>query len=270
MHHLKRIKYIKKTIAYFPELHKDLKHGFSWGKNSENMSFDFGKTAEVKKHLKKFFKDLEIGNLYESYNIKAEHKDKIVFLNNKNIHNFPPCPNGRTVSCDALFTNLPGIPITAKPADCTTAIIYAEKNNNEKIAGIIHSGRRGTEMQLPIKAINFLVKNLRIPLRKINIGIIPYLFQMSRRFENINELNENLWETYVIKKNSFFYPDETGFAVDQYLSTGIDPDNFYIYDIDTFESARNNECFSFKFAYEMKKAGKAVEEGRLIVACMLK
>jgi len=118
------------------------------------------------------------------------------------------------------------------------------------------------------KAIKFLKKQYNVNPENIHIGIVPHLFKKNRRFENIEDLDLKKWNGFIEKKDNYFYPDETGLAIKQYKDTGIPDENIQIYDIDTYESAKNGETFSYKYHLEMQKQGIEVPDGRNILAVM--
>lgn len=271
MQSLKYIHYfLEDEIAYFPHLQDKLIHGFSWGKNSKNMDFSRGSIPEVKSNVKDFLQKLNLPPIYETFNVKAEHKDNIIFIDQEYKDQSNPNPLGRTLNCDAAFTNCKDVCITVKPADCSTAIVYAKSSTLGEITGLIHAGRRGIDLMFPQKCINYLVNELKCTLDSISINIVPYLFQESRRYHDTKELKLDSWSKYIIEKDGYFYPAEVEFAIDQYLSTGILESNLTVYNIDTYKSAKNGLGFSYKFHYDATKEGLGVRDGRFIVATKLR
>ena len=261
---IKKIHYKYPDIGYFPSLDKYLVHGFSWGKNAGNMQFSLGGPVEVRLRVQKFLDCLNIGKINDSINMIPEHSDRIIDINEKRNQSLKRHRFGRSIKCDAVFTDLPGITLTTKPGDCTTAIAFCKRENKD-VVGIIHTGRRGVEISLPRKAIKHLINNYRCDIKNIYIGIVPHLFQKNRRFENIDDLDKKIWKGFIRKKKGYFYPGETELAIKQYLDSGILESNFFIYDVDTYKSAARGETFSYKYHLEMEKQGKKVQDGRFIV-----
>lgn len=262
---LKKIRYLKKGIGYFPSLAKEMNHGFSWGKSSGNMQFSFGEPIETRVSVQKFLNALGMGNIRDSINMLPEHSDRIVDLDRKINKNLKRSRYGRRIRCDAFFTNLSGITLTVKPADCTTALVFCSKSDSDDVVGIVHTGRRGVELKLPEKAIYHIQEKYGCDVEKIKIGILPHLFQMNRKFENIDKLKDKkVWKGFIKKKNGYYYPAETELALKQYKDAGIKSSNISIYEIDTCEAASRGQTFSYKYHLEMKKIGKKVPEGRFI------
>ena len=175
--HLTKIKFLYPNIGYFPQLFKYINHGFSWGKESGNMQFSLGDPVKTRKNLTGFLKVMDMGNIKESINMIPEHKDRIIDINEKTNNTLHSHRFGRGMKCDAFFTTVPNLTLTAKPADCTTAIVYCKNKKGKEVIGIIHSGWRGVEKKLPQKPILHLEKNYKCNPSKIFIGIVPHLSQ---------------------------------------------------------------------------------------------
>jgi hypothetical protein len=94
---------IKDEIAYFPHLQQELIHGFSWGINSKNMDFSRGSISEVKSNVKDFLQKLRLPPIYDTFNVKAEHKDNIIFIDLEYKDQSKPNPLGRALNCDAAL-----------------------------------------------------------------------------------------------------------------------------------------------------------------------
>lgn len=262
--------YLKDSIAHFPELAPVLIHGFSYGKNSKNMDLKLGQSLAVKKNIKTFLGQLGADFIYNSFNLAAEHLDNIVFLDETTRADYPPRSTGRPVKVDAVFTNQKDLTLTVKPGDCTTAIVYAESSKYGKITGLVHSGRRGITLSLPTKAIKYLVDELSCDLDTLRLAIVPHIFQMSRTHSNESEFPTAIWEKHMLVKDGYFYPDEAGCAIQQYKDAGVLDQNISIYEIDTYQAAKDGESFSYRYHHDSTLAGKDVRNGRFIVATKLR
>ncbi len=259
---LKEVQYIKPNIGYLPGLSQFVNHGFSWGKPAKNMSFKYGKNSKVRNNIKKFLKELNMGNIYHSFNILSQHKDKIIDIKSQD---YKPNPNGIMLKCDAAFTTLPDVTITVKPADCTTAIVYG-KNSSNKIIGLIHSGRRGVQVELPLKAVKHINKAYGIKPNEVKIGIVPSISKESKIFEHIRELDTNIWDGFIEKKNGKYHVMETELALKQYKEAGVQDKNIFLYDVDTVQGTKDGLCFSQTLEYKAEKKGLPFRKGRFIVA----
>lgn len=265
---IKKIHYKYPNIGYFPSFKKLFLHGFSWGKNSGNMQFSLGNPVDVRMNVQKFLDTLKMGKINDSVNVIPEHSDRIIDINRERYQSLKTHRFGRSIKCDAVFTDQSNITLTTKPGDCTTAIIFCKRPENKDVIGIIHTGRRGVEVSLPQKTIRHIVKQYNCHVGDIHIGIVPHLFQINRKFENVDDLDKRVWKGFIEEKDGYFYPGETELAIKQYLDIGIKDENFYVYNVDTYEAASKGEAFSYKYHLEMSKEGKKVPEGRFIVAVM--
>jgi copper oxidase (laccase) domain-containing protein len=273
---LKTLKFKQPGIATLPIFEGMLNNGFSWGKDMGNMSFSVGNQQGVLQRIQKFLSAQDMGDISDSINMYAQHGDIIVDIDEAVLEKLPPSREGRDIKCDAFFTKLPNLTLTLKPADCTSAILYCELSTdgrrcaNDVVMGIVHTGRRGTSLELPKKVIGHLESKYQCDSEKIKIGIVPSLSKENRRFEHIRGIeNKKVWEGFIEKKNSGYYPDETKCVLHQYIDAGVKDENIQVYDVDTFEAAANKESYSYKYRYEMKKKGVEIEDGRFIVAARI-
>ena len=265
IHKLNKIHFKHKNIGHIPQLDKYVNHGFSWGKEAGNMQFSTGDKVEVRQRIINFLNSQNMGDIKSSINMIPEHSDRIIDIDDIDAlkrHRF-----GISIHSDAVFTKLPDLTLTVKPADCTTAIIYTKNQDKEEIIGLVHSGRRGTGKELPKKAIQHLIKYYNANPRNIFVGIVPHLDKSNRKFENLNDFgNLEVWEGFIEKKDGYYYPDESGCALDQYSNVGIPDENIYEYTVNTFTSAENGETFSHKYHVEQERKGESTEDGGFMVA----
>ncbi|MDD3647381.1 MAG: laccase domain-containing protein [Candidatus Dojkabacteria bacterium] len=267
---LHKVVFQNPQTGYCPQLKNLVVHGFSWSKKAGNMDFPFGDSLEVRLRVQKFLTDLNMGSIRDCVNMIPEQNDHILDISESFLKTLKRQRFGKNILCDAIFTKEKNVTLTIKPADCTTALVYAKTHQSEEIIGIIHSGRRGVEKHLPAKTVKHICSKYKCKPENILISIVPHLFQNNRRFESIDDLDEKVWDNFIEKEGDCYYPDETGFAIKQYLDSGIKKNNLEVYDVDTYEEAKKGNCFSYKYHLEMKKQGKSVSEGRFIVAIMKK
>jgi copper oxidase (laccase) domain-containing protein len=259
------IKFKERIVGYFPEFDDLLKHGFSWGKEAGNMSFNFGSIPKVKTNIQRFLSKLDLGSINNSYVIAPEHSDKIVEIDKR----YKPSELGITISCDVLVTKMKNTTLTLKPGDCTSVILYSKNSLGNPVIALVHHGRRGVELKLPKKIVKFLNEKHEVKKEDIRIGVVPHLFTENRKFENIDGLDKEIWEGYIKKENEFFYPMETELAISMYKEAGILDKNISLYKVDTYEAAKEGKSYSYKYSLEMKKKGIETDEGRFIVGMSL-
>jgi polyphenol oxidase len=94
---------------------------------------------------------------------------------------FPKQTNGTNVAIvhsltdtfpdtDALITNIPGICIGIRTADCVPILLYEP---DKKVIAAVHSGWKGTVEKISKKTIELMVEKFRIDPKKIIAGIGP-------------------------------------------------------------------------------------------------
>ena len=169
-----------------------------------------------------------------------------------------------------IYTVDPTITLVAKPGDCPVAIVFAEASNGKQMLGLLHAGRTQLDKQLPKQVIAHLVTH-GFATQYISVGIAP-----SIAFSNyfIQEKDLHMlpgyanWQDHgrAKKRDKKIYLDLLGFFSDQLQEAGIAPNHIQAYVMDTYESSKNHECFSHRYAVYTDQ-----EElnGRFLVAAQL-
>ncbi len=123
--------------------------------SSLNFSFSSGDNLEtVEKNYKKFSRDIDVD--FEKMVLSHQtHKDNILIVDETY------CGMGiqkdRTYSdIDALYTETKKLPILTMHADCTPVFLYDKKRH---VAGLVHSGWKGTSLKIAKKAIALFLEN---------------------------------------------------------------------------------------------------------------
>lgn len=271
VNYIKEVKYAEENVGIFPILVPNLKHGFSWGKGSQSMMFDKENSVNSKINTMKFFTKAGLGKPKESINIVPEHADRICFFENVgDLKSVRVSPVAMNVDCDALFTTCPEITLSVKPADCTVAIIYSTLADGRRLIGLVHSGWRGANIGLPGKSVSFLRNRFDINYKDTFVCIVPHIKKAHRKLEDLSKFNKpEDFKQYFSYVDGVRHFDEFQSNLDQFVESGIDQENIYVYDIDTYEAMERGEGFSYKYWYDMNKKGKTVENGRFIVAVRL-
>jgi copper oxidase (laccase) domain-containing protein len=259
---LDRIEYLDKNIGFFPIFNNTITNAFSWGENVGNMSFNYGSRKEVKLRIIKFLQKISINNIQSIVNIEPEHSDNIVSITQNKYNSLRPTPVGKSIHCDTLFTNTKNIALSIKPADCTVSIIKAIDINNKIIIGLIHAGRKGLDLSLPYKSIEYLIQHYEVNVSNIQIGIVPSIGFDNYFIQDIEELkNPIIWENYSKKKNNYIYLDLKSLLLKQYQDIGIKNTQIQYYDLDTFNYAKEKISFSHRYSQMHKETAN----GRMIV-----
>jgi len=96
--------------------------------------------------------------------LKQVHGDRIVIV--------PPHPNRRAIrdiEGDALLTNLPGVGIAVRVADCVPILIA----HPEGVIGVVHSGWRGTKEKILEKALLKMKEEWGLDLSETHVAMGP-------------------------------------------------------------------------------------------------
>jgi copper oxidase (laccase) domain-containing protein len=262
---------IDEEVAFFPRL-TGIKHGFSWGRKSENMSYSFGEnTGEVHSRIIKFLSHVGMSPIEKSVTMYAEHSDGIFILTKENLATLKIKESfknsGYDATCDAILTTEPGITLIAKPGDCAISIIQAVSRSGVKIAGLVHTGTKGMLKRLASKTILMLQTDFDCDAKDIKVGITPSIrpesyFAHDR--SKFGDLNLDEWQDLVEIKEGKFHIDILGSLIKEYIQAGITDENIFAYDIDTFESSKAKEGFSHSYSFNNNE-----NHGRFIVAVEL-
>ncbi len=158
--------------AHFAWQDLPLKHGFSTVL-AGNMALKFGERKAVE-NRERFFRLLRHSQ-EETVFINPQHRDKILF--------FEKYPAVFYPECDGVITTVSNIGITLMPADCLPVILWG-KIGNRDFVGLIHAGRRGTNLRITEKAISILIQQ-GVKAENINIAIGPAIHSCCYRFAKV-------------------------------------------------------------------------------------
>ncbi len=163
--------------AHFPEEDVPIKHGFSTFL-AGNMSMRFGLKSIVVDNRENFFR-LVGWSSEDVIFIIPEHRDRIFFIEKD--------PQIRCLECDGIISMVPGIGIALMVGDCLPVILYGELNE-KRFVGLIHAGRKGTNLKITEKAIEGLIRRGADPT-DIKVAIGPgihaccYVFHKVKRVD---------------------------------------------------------------------------------------
>lgn len=177
------------------------------------------------------------------------HKDNIVKIDENNINLF----GGRerlVENTDALITNLKNTPLIVQTADCVPIILYCDES---KSIAAIHSGWRGTVLNIVSKTIDLMIKEYNANLSKMYAYIGPYIAlkdyevgdEVAVHFENKTMMNSK-WHI------------DNGLEVKkQLLDCGVLENNIELSNLNTYD-----EVF-----YSYRRDG--VQVGRILTVAIL-
>lgn len=258
-----------KNIVTFENLSKlPIIHGFSWGREAENMSEGFDDPNLIQKRVANFLSSLNISSSQPIIRISPDNvslSDPDILEINKDVLKRKLSDAGEIeVSANAIFTKDKDIVLVVKPADCAICIVYAENKNEEKYVGLIHCSAKETDKLLALNSIKFLQNIKKIKPESIKIGITPAI---SKEYYYVykGEINENNWNGFLNEVDGKIFIDIVGNVTKQLKEAGVPENNIEASLVDTFAHAMEGNTFSHRLSRD-----ENFPEGRYIVAAKLK
>ena len=165
---------------------------------------------------------------------------------------------------DALITNVSRIPLLMCYADCVPIFIL---DPIKKVIGLIHSGRRGTELQITSKTLNKMQEIFDTNPQSCLAAIFPSIGPCCYKIKNQSRIND-----YWMNKNNFSHKivsiqNENELSLDlkkanylQLIKGGIEKKNIFVNEICTADYPK------LFFSYRRDKGNT----GRMAAIFMLK
>ncbi len=96
-------------------------------------------------------------------------------------------PLARTEEADGMITDVPGLALHIRAADCQNFVILAEK---QRVLGVLHAGWRGLDAGIIEKFFDVLLREFGVTPREVLIGAGPSLCKHCAAFTDpLTELN---------------------------------------------------------------------------------
>ena|SRR3989344_888761 len=271
-------------VAIIPLLEDTLRHGISLGPSSRNMAerFEpFNKKAVVAR-IERFLNQLVMLPLdYAFLMVPAPNDALIVDVTSSRVDQAFRTRHRRedresVVQADALVTDVLGVPLMVKTADCPAVIAYGKAGDGRPLLALMHAGRKETDAQLPSKTIAHCVKKYGADPKQILVGITPGISakHYSVPAENVGLVSDGVWQGFVRKITSNgearIHIDITGCVAQQLLNAGIRPQNIQAYgsSVDTYELASQIPLLSFSHRFT-QESDQPERNGRMLVVASL-
>lgn len=224
-----------------------------YNKNGEkkqfNLSVNTQKIAEAENNRKFLANELNI-NINQFVFQDQTHSDNITTIKAESLNKISPIGNYCIYENDALITNQIGYCLMVMAADCVPVLLYEP---DKKVIAAVHSGWRGTLINIVSETIKRLINEFNINPKKIIAGIGPSIGACC--FEVGKEVSEKFFFKYKNKeKYALYYDDKQKYHLDlwkivneQLTECGVKEENIELSDIctkcdnDNFFSARNND-----------------------------
>jgi polyphenol oxidase len=109
---------------------------------------------------------------------KLEHGDRIAVVDNQYLEQVNM--SGYQVIADGIMTNIPGMPLVVRSADCAPVFIYDSIN---QAVGLFHCGWRGTAKKLVAKGVKKMKDLYGSEARNLIAVIGPHIGAMDNDYE---------------------------------------------------------------------------------------
>lgn len=161
------------------------------------------------------------------------HGDDIVDIQEYPDKNYPIYAQG-----DAIVTSLKKLCLVIRTADCVPVFIFDSKN---RILGAVHSGWKGTELNITGKVVRYMNIGYRSDPRDLSAWILPSIGPDS--YEIKDDVASHFKDRYLNIKNGI-YLNLWKCIFDSLIDAGMDYTKIYQTDICTLKN--NKEYFSHR------------------------
>ena len=182
------------------------------GKVFGNMDFNHGSKKEVNSNHQKLLQILKSNCVVD---IRSKGGNTFVDVDTKSLKQ-----HFNFIACDGLITSNKEVALTLFPADCIPLVIYSP---NSETRALLHVGRRGAETNLIEDAINYIVKNKHIDIKKLFFYFGPSVSKDSYYFETIDvdQLKSASWYGFIENKKGYYHIDLVGFVTNRLKRLGV-------------------------------------------------
>jgi polyphenol oxidase len=142
----------------------------------------------------------------EFYTAEQIHSDGVAFLTK-------PHGGGTTPGVDGLITEQPGLALGIYVADC--CVIYLVETKKRMI-GLVHSGRKGTELGIPMRALDTMLAQPGTAPEHIHAVLSPCIRACCYDTDFAGSIGDQIRSRGV--DNIHIHPDCTGCHPDRYYS----------------------------------------------------
>ncbi len=201
-------------------------------------------TAE-QKHFLSRQADVKISRLPH---IKQIHGKRIIV-----VKRFSCVGTRYPLKADGLITNVAGVPLTIRTADCLSIFLFDPKN---KAVGLVHAGWRGTQKNITAHAVRSMMKKWRTNPKDLKVVFGPSIrsccYEVSAKFKEY-------FPRETRRRGRRFFLDLSFVNKRQLLALGVKKKNIFDCKVCT--------CCNPKFFSYRREGEKA---GRMISLLMLK
>ncbi len=150
---------------------------------------------------------------------------------------------------DGLLTNLKGVALEIRTADCQSIFLYDPK---KEVIGNIHSGWKGTYQQIVVKAINKMIEEYDSNIEDIEVYINPSILgccfevqdDVIEKFREICDVEKYYTLGDVVEGKQKYYLDTVAINYDKLVELGIKKEHIFLSNICTM--CHKDEYFSYR------------------------
>ena len=232
--------------------------------NNLNLAYNVGdnesRVAENRKII------LDVLNIDYRNTVSAQqiHKDRIALVRKEDKGKGAFKYSKGIAQADALITDIPGIPLLMCYADCVPIFIL---DPVKKVIALIHSGRRGTELELTLKALFKMKKIFETNPYSCLAAIFPSIGPCCYSIKEPNKIDSYWLNEDKYNGEPISLQNKSGRSLDlrkanywQLIKAGIPGKNIFINEICTSDHPK------FFFSYRRDKGNT----GRMAAIFMLK
>ncbi|MGE0267981.1 MAG: peptidoglycan editing factor PgeF [Candidatus Omnitrophota bacterium] len=153
-------------------------------------------------------------------NVKQVHGKEIIIVRGR---------GAGTVEADGLITNLSGLPLVVRTADCLPVFLYDEKT---PAVGLVHAGWRGTKEEITAQAVKSMITEFKTRPENMKAAFGPCI--RAPRYEVGPEFLQH-FPREVTADNHRYHFDLALANQHQLIGQGVRPENIYDCGICTFD-----------------------------------
>ena len=229
-----------------------------------NLSYNVGDKESHVAENRKIILDILNIDYRNSVSAQQVHKDKIALVRKEDNGEGAFKYSEGIAQSDALITDIPGIPLLMCYADCVPIFIL---DPVKKAIALIHSGRRGTELELTLKTLFKMKKIFETNSRSCLAAIFPSIGPCCYSIKEENKIDDYWLNKDKFNGEAISQQNTSGWRLDlrkanywQLIKAGLSEKNIFVNEICT---ADHPELF---FSYRRDKGNT----GRMAAIFMLK
>ena len=191
--------------------------------------------------VQKDFLSLELGFQISSVaTVRQVHGNNIIVIDRKQ-------DKYSLVEADGLITELCGVPLAIRTADCVPIFVYDVKN---RLIGLFHAGWKSTKAQILIEGLKLMQQKWQTQMADVKVALGPCIHRESCE---VKEFFKEYFPQETFERDGKLYLDLPLANKNQALTMGVREENILDVGIDTFVS---KNCFSYRRG--------DVEKGRML------